>query len=455
MRIEDTDQKRKVPGAVENLIETLNWSGINPDEGPNIPGNFGPYIQSERLELYKKHAQILIENEHAYYCFCTPERLAELRKQQIAEHKNTRYDNFCRELPQSEVKQNLKAKKPFVVRMKIPPEKTIEIKDLIHGVITFSSYQLDDQILMKSDGFPTYHLATVVDDHFMKISHIIRGEEWLSSTPKHQLLYNYFNWEIPKFAHLPLLLNPDRSKLSKRQGDVTVEDYRKQGYLPEALINFLALLGWNPGDEREFFTIEELIKEFQIERINKSAAIFSTEKLNWINAEHIRKLAPQNFHAIAQQYYPESILESYDTKKISPLIQPRIERLTDIPNILSFFINVLEYSPELYNHKKMKSTLGSSYDVLKKILPILENIDEWSNNNLYKKLVQFAKESNIKNGTVLWPLRIALSGQQNTPGGATEIAEILGKKETLRRIKDALNILFEESLSGKEQISTS
>jgi len=290
LRIEDTDRKRYVEGAVENLIKVLKWAGLKYDEGPDIGGNFGPYMQSERLETYMKYAKELIDKGDAYYCFCTPERLDTLRKEQEKQKlPQAKYDKHCINLSKTEIDEKLKSGIPYVIRLNVQPDQKISFDDIIRGHIEFNSSNVDDQVLIKSDGYPTYHLAVVVDDHLMEISHVIRGEEWLSSTPKHVLLYNAFGWELPHFAHLPLLLNPDKSKLSKRQGDVAVEDYRDKGFLKDALINFVALLGWNAGDDQEFYYIDSLIEKFSLERVNKAGAVFDLQKLNWLNAEHLSK----------------------------------------------------------------------------------------------------------------------------------------------------------------------
>ena len=441
LRIEDTDQKRFVKSAINLIYDSLKISRIEYDEGPDKHGDFGPYIQSERKEIYKKHIGYLIEKGFAYRCFCKKEELERQREESKRLGEHYKYNRKCRSLSMEEISRRLNSSEQFVVRQKIPDTGETSFNDCVFGIVSIKNELLDDAVLFKSDGYPTYNFAHVVDDHLMNITHVVRGVEYLSSTPQYILLYKNFGWEIPDYVHLPHITKESGKKLSKREGDASFQELLKKGYLPEAIINYIALLGWNPGDEREFFTIEELIKEFRIERINKSNAIFTIEKLNWINGEHIRKLPPGNFHTIAQQYFPKTVLESYNTEKISRLIQPRIERLTDIPKIISFFSKMPEYSTELYVHKKMKSTVNSSKKMLEKIYPVLQNIEEWNNNSLYQELVQFAKESDVKNSTLLWPLRIALSGLQSTPGGATEIAEILGKKETLRRIEDALNIL--------------
>ena len=302
LRIEDTDQSRKVEGAVENLIATLDWAGIRFDEGPGRGGDCGPYVQSERLSIYREHAEKLVDQGNAYYCFCTPQRLEEVRKRQTAMKLAPSYDRHCRDLPASETQRKREAGESCVIRMKVPVGGETTFDDIIRGKVTIANKVLDDQVIIKSDGFPTYHLAVVVDDHLMKISHVIRGEEWLSSTPKHVMLYGYFGWALPQFAHLPLLLNPDKSKLSKRQGDVAVEEYRAKGYLKEALVNFVAFLGWNPGDEREIFSLEDLVREFSLERVGKAGAVFNVEKLNWMNFQHLRQKPDAEVLAMLKEY---------------------------------------------------------------------------------------------------------------------------------------------------------
>ena len=336
LRIEDTDRNRFVEGAVENLISTLKWAGLDFDEGPEKDGGLGPYMQSQRLEIYKNLTDVLIKNKKAYYCFCTQERLDNLRESQKKAGQQSKYDKHCLQLGQTEIEDKLKSNIPHVVRMNVEADQPIIIEDIIRGKVEFNTNVVDDQVLIKSDGYPTYHLANVIDDHSMKITHVIRGEEWLSSTPKHVLLYNYFGWEIPFFAHLPLLLNPDKTKLSKRQGDVAVEDYRQKGYLKEALINFVALLGWNAGDDKEFYTMEELINKFSLKRVNKSGAVFDIEKLNWLNAEHLRKKSESELlnllrNELSLSKYKD---DNYTDDYLSKIINAMIERVSFVKDIL-------------------------------------------------------------------------------------------------------------------------
>lgn len=437
LRIEDTDQSRKVPGAVENLIETLKWAKVTPDEGPEFGGDLGPYIQSQRLEIYRQHVHSLIEKGHAYYCFCSTDRLDALRKQQIAEHKQPRYDNHCRILPDSDVRKRLANNEPHVIRMKTPETGTVEIHDLIRGDVPFPAEQLDDQVLMKSDGYPTYHLANVVDDHLMQISHVIRGEEWLPSTPKHQLLYNYFGWDSPQFAHLSLLLNPDKSKLSKRQGDVAVEDYRNKKYKSEALINFLALLGWNPGDDREIFSMEGLIHEFSLERVSKSGAIFNLEKLDDINGKYIRGEKIETFSFELRQNYPDMFTNFNDNQMLS--VSESTQSSGDtfpsiIENVKMILNDPTSYdSPEIMEYLTKPESIKILESLLKKTAEL-----QYFNADMFTaaiKNVQF--ETGIK-GKPLWmTIRAALTGKSK----GIEIHEIvknISKETCLKRLEAAL-----------------
>jgi glutamyl-tRNA synthetase len=355
LRIEDTDRNRLVEGAIENLIKTLHWVGLEYDEGPDKGGEYGPYIQSERLDIYKKYTDQLVQEKKAYYCFCSAERLAEVREQQQKEGFQPKYDKHCLHLSPSEAEEKLKSGAPYVIRMNIEPDQHIIVEDVIRGKVEFNSSIVDDQVLLKSDGFPTYHLANVVDDHLMKITHVIRGEEWLSSTPKHVLLYQFFGWEIPVFAHLPLLLNPDKSKLSKRQGDVAVEDYRAKGYSKEALINFVALLGWNAGDDREFYYLNELAEHFSLERVNKSGAVFNVEKLNWLNAEHLRTKSSEELLKDLKAELAESKYknEKYDDAKLIKVIDAMRERVSFIKEIITNGFYFFE-EPETYEESAVK-----------------------------------------------------------------------------------------------------
>jgi len=437
LRIEDTDQNRNVPEAVSAIYRGLELAGISYDEGPDKDGGFGPYVQSQRLPIYKTYAQKLLASGHAYYCFCGKEDKPAL------EASNERVEGYrdpCRNLNAQEVEARFAEGLVPVVRQRIPLEGISSFDDHVYGHISIENKQLDDQVLLKSDGFPTYNFANVVDDHLMEVSHVIRGQEYLSSTPKYNLLYEAFGWEHPEYIHLPHIIREDGAKMSKRKGDPSFEDLVRMGFLPRAIVNYVALLGWNPGDEREFFLMEDLIDAFDMDRINKANAAFSIDKLRWLNGEHIRSLTPQAFHAIALRFYPEG-LTGLDLAKVSQLIQIRTETLTDIPRQVGFLANLPEYSAELFENQKSKSTLESSRLVLEKALPLLENLETWSNEGLFEVLKAFAQEQNFKTGTVMWPIRTALSGQETSPGGATELAALLGKDESLRRIKLGLSKL--------------
>ena len=431
LRIEDTDQTRNVPEAVSAIYRGLALAGITYDEGPDKDGGFGPYVQSERLPVYKEYAQQLLAGGHAYYCFCGKEDKPAL------EASNERVEGYrdpCRNLIEAEIVARFASGIVPVVRQRIPLEGSGSFTDHVYGQITIENKQLDDQVLLKSDGFPTYNFANVVDDHLMQISHVIRGQEYLSSTPKYNLLYQAFGWQHPEYIHLPHIIREDGAKMSKRKGDPSFEDLVRMGFLPQAIVNYVALLGWNPGDEREFFLMDELIDAFDMDRINKANAAFSLEKLRWLNGEHIRSLSPEAFHKIALPYYPRELAE-LDLEKISQLIQVRTETLTDIPGLVGFLANLPEYSAELFANQKSKSTLETSRLVLEKVLPLLENLETWSNESLFELLKTFSQEQGLKVGTVMWPIRTALSGQETSPGGATELAALLGKSESLRRIK--------------------
>jgi len=436
LRIEDTDQERKVEGAIENLIETLKWTGIIPDEGPGFGGDYGPYIQSERLELYRRHAEILLEKELAYYCFCSQERLEILRQEQIAKKQPPRYDNHCRNLPADEVKRKLQSREKFVIRMKTPLQGSVEVRDLIRGKVSFSADVLDDQILIKSDGFPTYHLANVVDDHFMKISHVIRGEEWLPSTPKHVLLYEYFNWKSPEFAHLPLLLNPDRSKLSKRHGDVAVESYRQKGYLAEALINFLALLGWNPGTDREIFTLGELIELFSVEKVSKAGAVFNLGKLNWMNSVYIRSMDINRLVELAKPFVPQHFYADENKfKEVLSIIRDGLTTLSEIKEKAAlFYAKQIDYSTrEAINILRKES----ARKVLSTLLENLSGLKKLDGRVFIEVMRKTGMETSCK-GTELWmPVRVALTGQIHGPE-IVKIVEVLGREEVLLRLEEAI-----------------
>ncbi len=442
LRIEDTDRSRFVEGAVENLISTLQWTGLEYDDGPDKGGEYGPYIQSERLEIYRTHAQKLIKEGKAYYCFCSPERLNKLRQGQQNIKDQFKYDKYCLTLSSDEIQKNLSESKPYVVRLNVPQNQIIEIDDIIRGKVEFNSDTIDDQVLIKSDGYPTYHLANVVDDYKMCITHVIRGEEWLSSTPKHVLLYNFFGWEKPVFAHLPLLLNPDRSKLSKRQGDVAVEDYRSKGYLKEALINFVALLGWNAGDDKEFYYMNELIEKFSLERVNKAGAIFNIEKLNWLNAEHIRnknsdELLPELRKALMKSTYDESLFsDSYVIK----VIESMKERITFVHEIITkcpyFFTEVESYDPEVVK----KRWVSNVSEHLSELAEEFSKLTNPSKEDFEDALKRTSEKLNLSVGKLIHPLRLAVSGMGIGPG-VYDILFIIGKEKTIERIKKAIEKL--------------
>ncbi len=437
LRIEDTDRQRLVEGATENLIKTLKQIGLPWDEGP--------FIQSQRVGNYRNLAQKLVEQGHAYYCFCSPEELDEMKNKQIADKQAPQYDRRCRNLTQAEALEYLRAGKPHVIRLKVPEQGIIKFHDLIRGEIQFDLKNIDDQILLKSDDWPTYHLANVIDDHFMKITQVIRGEEWLPSTPKHILIYQAFGWDIPEFAHLPLLLNPDHSKLSKRQGDVAVEDYLGQGYLPETLINFLALLGWNLGNDQEIFSLKQLIKIFSLKKIQKAGAIFDRKKLDWLNGYYLRKLPLNKLTKICRPYLIESGLikeKEYSFKKIKQIVkleQERLKKAEEIKDLTKFFFQKeLEYDARLLAWKE--TTLEQTGVNLRKIKEELQNISSnfFNAKKIIKKLNNLAKERG--NGEIFWSLRVSLSGEKMSPP-PEQIAEIFGKEETLKRIEQAIKKL--------------
>jgi glutamyl-tRNA synthetase len=438
LRIEDTDQTRIVEGAVENLIETLKWAGVMYDEGPDRDGGFGPYIQSQGLELYRKHAKELIGSDKAYYCFCTSERLDEVRKKQIALKQSPSYDRHCRNLSLTEAEHRIVAGERYVIRMKVPLDGEMTFEDVIRGKVTIAHSILDDQVLIKSDGFPTYHLAVVVDDHRMGITHIIRGEEWLSSAPKHILLYQYFDWELPVLVHLPLLLNPDKSKLSKRQGDVAVEDYRAKGYLKEAIINFIAFLGWNPGDEREVFFMDQLIQEFSLERVGKSGAVFNLEKLNWLNQQHIKLKSNEELAQLIRLHIQKeewkNIEEQYLLRVIG-LLKERLAFPQDFIDMSRYFF----FDPESFDEAGFKKNWElESSERLKVFAERIEALHEYSHASIEAALRKLSEELSIKPSKLIHPTRLAITGRTIGPG-LFEIMELLGKETVVRRLLYAAN----------------
>lgn len=440
LRIEDTDQERYVEGAVDIIYRTLEKTGLIHDEGPDKDGGCGPYVQSERMAqgLYLEYAKKLVEKGEAYYCFCDAKRLASLKAEVVEGKEITKYDKHCLNLSKEEVQEKLEAGIPYVIRQNNPTEGTTTFHDEIYGDITVQNSELDDMILIKSDGYPTYNFANVVDDHLMGITHVVRGNEYLSSSPKYNRLYEAFGWEVPVYVHCPLITNEDHQKLSKRSGHSSYEDLLEQGFLTEAIVNFVALLGWSPENDREIFSLEELVQEFDYQRMSKTPSVFDMVKLAWMNGEYIKALDDEVFYEMALPYMKEVITKDVDFHKIAKLVKTRIEKLTEVKDQIDFIEKVPEYESTMYTHKKMKTNAETSLEVLKEILPVLEVQEDYSNDALYEMLVKFVKEKGVKNGYVMWPVRTAVSGKQNTPGGATELMEILGKEESIARISAAI-----------------
>lgn len=439
LRIEDTDRERLVDGATDVIISTLKITGLSYDEGPFVGGDHGPYIQSDRKDIYAKYAQILVDKGYAYYCFCSKDRLAQL-------HENDAtggYDRHCRDLSQEEIDAELAKGTPYVIRQKMPLEGRTSYYDVVFGEISTDNSELQDQILMKADGYPTYNFAHVVDDYLMGVTHVVRGSEYLTSTPKYVLLYDAFGWERPTYVHLPLLMGRNEdgsiSKLSKRHGAVSFQDLVADGYLPEAIVNYIALLGWCPkNSESEFFTLDELKREFSIEGISKSPSVFDFDKLLWFNGEYIRKMPFESFKEAVAPFIKSTLPSNVNREKMLMLLNSRLDKLSSIEEKISFFISLPEYSAELFVNKKNKVTLENAPEILKEALPVLEVQSEWNNDALYSSLVALSEKLAIKSGTLMWCLRIAASGMAVTPGGATEIMEVIGKDETISRIKTAI-----------------
>ena len=444
-RIEDTDRERFVEGATEIIYNTLKQTGLEYDEGPDKDKGYGPYVQSERVKagIYMDYAKKLIEKGEAYYCFCDKDRLATLKTEVVEGKEISIYDKHCLHLSKEEVEEKLKSGIPYVIRQNNPTEGTTTFHDELYGDITVDNSELDDMILIKSDGYPTYNFANVVDDHLMEITHVVRGNEYLSSTPKYNRLYEAFGWEIPTYVHLPLITDEEHKKLSKRSGHSSFEDIIEQGFLPEAVVNFIALLGWSPEDNKEIFTLDELIKEFDYRRINKSPSVFDMGKLKWMNGEYIKAMDFDRFYEMALPYLKAALTRDYDFdfKKIAEMVKTRIEVFPDIAPLITFFNELPEYDIAMYTHKKMKTNAESSLEVLKDILPMLEAQEDYSNDALYQLLLSYVAEKEVKNGYVMWPIRTAVSGMQMTPAGATEIMEILGKEESIKRIKKGIELL--------------
>ncbi len=447
LRIEDTDQERYVEGATEIIYRTLDQAGLAHDEGPDKDGGYGPYVQSERMKtgIYMEYARQLVEKGEAYYCFCDKERLASLKSEVVEGKEITVYDKHCLSLSKEEVEANLAAGKPYVIRQNNPTEGTTTFHDELYGDITVPNSELDDMILIKSDGYPTYNFANVVDDHTMNITHVVRGNEYLSSSPKYVRLYEAFGWEVPTYVHLPLITDENHKKLSKRSGHSSFEDLMEQGFVAEAVENYIALLGWSPEDNREIFSLKELIENFDYRRISKSPAVFDIVKLRWMNGEYLKAMEFDTFCEMAEPYIKEVLHKEYDWKKIAAMVKTRIEVFPDIADHIDFFEEVPEYDCSMYAHKKMKTTPQTSLAVLTEVLPLLEAQEDYSNDALYGMLSAYVAEKGYKNGYVMWPIRTAVSGKQMTPGGATELMEILGKTESVARIRAAIAKLEAET----------
>ena len=442
LRIEDTDQERLVEGAVDIIYRTMEKTGLIHDEGPDKDGGCGPYVQSERQAsgIYLEYAKKLIEKGEAYYCFCDKERLEGLRTS-VAGKGISVYDKHCLHLSKEEVEANLAAGKPYVIRQNNPTEGTTSFEDEIYGTITVDNAELDDMILIKSDGFPTYNFANVVDDHLMGITHVVRGNEYLSSSPKYNRLYEAFGWEVPTYVHCPLITDEEHNKLSKRSGHSSFEDLLEQGFLTEAVVNFVALLGWSPSDNQEIMSLEELVEKFDYHHMSKSPAVFDYTKLKWMNGEYIKKMDFESFYEMAEPYIKEVVTKDYDLRKIARMVQSRIEIFPDIKEHIDFFQELPEYDVSMYTHKKMKTNEETSLEVLTEVLPLLEAQEDYSNDALYATLCDYVAEKGVKNGYVMWPIRTAVSGKQMTPGGATELMEVFGKEESLARIRKGIQLL--------------
>lgn len=444
LRIEDTDQERYVEGAVEIIYRTLQKTGLIHDEGPDKDGGVGPYVQSERQKqgIYLTYAKKLIEKGQAYYCFCDKERLASLKTQIVEGKEITVYDKHCLSLSKEEVEEKLAAGVPYVIRQNNPTEGTTTFHDEIYGDITVDNSELDDMILIKSDGYPTYNFANVVDDHLMGITHVVRGNEYLSSSPKYNRLYEAFGWEVPVYVHCPLITDEEHHKLSKRCGHSSYEDLIDQGFLTEAIVNFVSLLGWSPSDSNEeIFSLQDLVKNFDYHHMSKSPAVFDYTKLKWMNGEYIKAMDDVLFFEKAEPYIKQAVTRKIDLHKLADMVKTRIEIFPDIPELIDFFEKLPVYEPAMYEHKKMKTTKETSLEVLKELMPLLKEQEDYSNDALYKLLTDFAQEKGVKNGYVLWPVRTAVSGKQMTPAGATEIMELLGKEETIARIEEGISLL--------------
>ena len=440
LRIEDTDQNREMEGAVDIIKRTMLETGLIPDEGPDNPGTVGPYVQSDRVKagIYMKYAKMLIEKGEAYYCFCTQERLDSLRRE-VDGKEIMMYDKHCLHLSKEEIEANLKAGKPFVIRQNVPNEGTTKFEDEIYGTIEVPNEELDDMVLIKSDGYPTYNFANVVDDHLMGITHVVRGNESLSSAPKYNRLYKAFGWEVPTYVHCPLITDEEHHKLSKRSGHSSFEDLLDAGFVSEAIVNYVALLGWSPEDDREIFSLQELVENFDYHRMSKSPAVFDMKKMRWMNGEYIKAMAPESFYERALPEIRKVVTKDLDLKKIADMVKTRIEVFPDIDDMVAFFEALPDYDVSLFQNKKWKVTPEKAKKVLSDLLPLLEAQQDWLNDALYEVLKAYSQREEVKPGFTIWPVRIAVSGRQVTPAGATEIMEVLGKDESLLRIHVALD----------------
>ncbi len=441
LRIEDTDQSRYVPGAVDVIYRTLKSIGMQWDEGPDIGGDYGPYVQSERKNLYLPYAEQLVKAGKAYYCFCTEEELSSRREEAQKRGETFKYDKHCLHLSPEEVQRRIAAGEPYVIRQNVPEHGEASFDDVLYGHIAVDCADLDDMILIKADGMPTYNFANVIDDHTMGITHVMRGNEYLSSTPKYNLLYDAFGWEKPVYIHMTPIMRDATHKLSKRDGDAYFEDYLAKGYLKEAIVNYVALLGWNPGDEREFFTMDELIKAFSVDGMSKSPAIFDVNKLTWMNAEYVRRLTPEQFTEYALPYYEKAGVSAEHADLLARILQQRTEVFSQIPEMLDFIPQLPDYDAELFTNKKSKTNPEIAKHVLEIAIDALTALPAWEEQPIHDALLGLAEKEGMKNGTMLWPVRIALAGKQVTPGGAIEIAILLGREESLRRLKIGLEKL--------------
>ncbi len=442
LRIEDTDQVREVPGAVDKIYSAMKTVGVSYDEGPGVGGDYGPYIQSQRKDMYLPYAKKLIETGHAYYCFCTNERLDDARAEAEKNGRTFKYDKLCLHLTKEEVQKRLDAGEPYVIRLNVPTEGSSSFDDLIYGRVEVDCSTLDDIVLIKADGMPTYNFANVIDDHTMGITHVMRGTEYLSSTPKYNLLYEGYGWEPPKYIHVPSVMADATRKLSKRKGDPTFEDLLGRGYLKDAIINFIVLLGWSPRSEQEFFTLAELEEKFDLEGISKAPAIFDTVKLTWFNAEYMRRLPFEEYLKIATPWFEKALdPQKTDIRRLAELMQSRTEVLEQIPGMVSFLAEMPEFDEALYTHKKMKTDAAVARTALKAVQPVLAGVADWTEEKLHDAVMEFIPGTGMKNGQVLWPLRIAISGKESTPGGAFEIAYLLGKDETMKRLAASIERL--------------